>query len=539
MTASETPFERFDELPRLARLDVALLVAAAGALTLRLWPEWRGNPDLSHGFFMPVVFAMLVLESRRGTPRFLPNTGWTRVATVALIALGLAALFIAGLYAAAVDWSHPLVNLALTAALACFLGAGVVLLSSDSLRFVGCNWSMVAAILLWFLCTPIPPGTYSRLTLTLQLWISECVLQSLHVLGIAAIRHGNIIDLAHATVGVEEACSGVRSLISCVFAGIFFSATLVRRPWARIALIVLSAPLALAMNFVRSLTLTLLANAGVEIRGAWHDLTGFAVLAITAAILAGLAFLLGRHHAPAGPPAGGTGAAPRPRTSRPRGQLVLLTSALGVAALLVLFSLANTRPSVRRDTPAPDLNALIPATAPGWQVSTTNDLYQFRDTLQTENLAQRTYRKRLPNGDVLEVILYLAYWHPGQAPVSLVASHTPDACWPGSGWTAKPVATPHRALAVDHRTLADAEYRLFTYGDFPQHVWFWHLYDGRPIEFQDPYSAIALLRIAWNYGFRHDGDQLFVRVSSNHPWSDISREPLIQEFFHGLQPLGL
>jgi exosortase/archaeosortase family protein len=373
------------------------------------------------------------------------------------------------------------------------------------------------------------------LTLTLQLWVSECVLQALHVLGIAAIRHGNIIELANATVGVEEACSGVRSLISCVFAGLFFSATLVRRPWARFLIIALSAPLALVMNFVRSLTLTLLANAGVDIAGAWHDLTGFAVLAVTAVLLGGLAFALARAKDDAAP------APPEPaRVPRaPRGQLTLLTSALGLAAALVFLSVANTRPSVHRDSPVPDLNAILPTAAPGWQVSTNHDLYQFRDTLQTEHLAQRTYRRPNPNGSFTEVIVYIAYWRAGQAPVSLVASHTPDACWPGSGWTAQHVDTPRVRLETDRRTLPDAEYRLFSFGEFPQHVWFWHLYDGRPIAFRDPYSAVALLRIAWEYGFRHDGDQLFVRVSSNRPWVEIADDPFIREFFHNTQPLGL
>ena len=52
----------------------------------------------------------------------------------------------------------------------------------------------------------------------------------------------NLIELARATVGVEEACSGIRSLLSCVFAGFFFAACLVRRPVRRVVVIV-AAPL--------------------------------------------------------------------------------------------------------------------------------------------------------------------------------------------------------------------------------------------------------------------------------------------------------
>jgi exosortase len=527
---------RFDELPRLARVNLGLLAGGAAALSVRLWPEWRHNPDLSHGIFMPLVFCLLVREARRGATTFLSPRIWTKPAFVVLVSGALAALVAAGLFAASVDWSHPLVNCSLTTALVLFLTAGLLLFASDSVRFIGWNWTAVVAIALWCLCTPIPPGTYSRLTLGLQLWVSESVLRTLHLWGVPAIRHGNIIELARTTVGVEEACSGVRSLISCLYAGLFFSATLVTRPWARVVIIGLAAPLALLMNFIRSLILTLLSNHGVDIATTWHDLTGFAVLGVTAAILAALALLLERHRPAATAATNGVAA----RQTRPRGRQVVLTAALGIAAVLVFVSIANTRPSVRRDVPAPDLNALLPSDSPGWQVSTSDDLYQFRDTLQTSDLAQRTYRKIGPNGTRVEVILYAAYWRAGQAPVSLVASHTPDACWPGSGWRAEPVPQPRVPLTVDGRRIAEAEYRRFVFGDdFPQYVWFWHLYDGRPIAYRDPYSPAELLRIAWKYGFRHDGDQLFVRVSSNRPWSELAGDPLIETFFRRTRDLGL
>ena len=137
------------------------------------------------------------------------------------------------------------------------------------------------------------------------------------------------------------------------------------------------------------------------------------------------------------------------------------------------------------------------------------------------------------------IIVYLAYWSPGQASVSLVASHTPDACWPGSGWEAFPPSEPRVRLTVGGRQLAEAECRLFKSGNFPQNVWYWHLYDGRPIAQSDPNSPAELLRLAWRYGFRHDADQLFIRVSSNRSWETVAPQPFIRSLFAGLQPLGL
>lgn len=534
MNDKAQPLRAWHELPRLAQASLLLLGCAVAAVSVRLWPEWVHNPDLSHGFFMPVVFAALVWESRRGTRRFVPQNRAAFGGVLALTGCALAALFSAGLYAAAVDWSHPLVNLSISVSLMLFLGAAWLVFASDGVRYVGCNWSGFVAILLWLLCTPIPPGTYTRLTLTLQMWVTEFVLRTLHLLGIAAVRNGNIIRMAEATVGVEEACSGIRSLISCLFAAFFFSATLVQRPAARAVILLLAAPLALAMNFARSLTLTLLANRGVDISGTWHDATGFAVLGLTAAALAAVALALSRRDAITLDPAERALA-----RSSPTAQLVTLLAALSCAAGLAFVCVANTRPSVRQDTPTPDLAALLPDSAPGWMVSEANNLYQFRDALRTEHLAQRIYRRPESDGGVTEVILYVAYWRPGQAPVSLVASHTPDACWPGSGWSVQPVAEPRVRFPLADRALPEAEYRRFTFHSFPQHVWFWHLYDGRPLAYRDPYSAAELLRLAWKYGFRDDGDQLFVRVSSNRPAAALADEPLLRAFFSRTKALGL
>ncbi len=520
-------------LPLAGKFSLAALAVATAALSGRLWPQWRVNPDLSHGFFMPLLFLLLLHESRSGTPRYLKPGAPAGFGLAALLGGALLALSAAGLYAAAVDWSHALVNVMLTLSFTFFCLAAIAVFSRDSVRLLPFNWPAVVAAGLWLLTTAIPPGTYTRLTLTLQLWISEGVLRTLHLLGIAAIRHGNIIDLANTTVGVEEACSGVRSLISCVFAGVFFSATLVRRPWARALILLLAAPLALGMNFLRSLTLTLLANQKIDIAGTWHDATGFAVLGLTAVILGALAVLLERG---GGSPASPVSSAPLSRCGNVAQWS--LTGSLALAAGLVVFFVLNTRPSDRTAVPVPNLIALLPEAPAGWRMKST-DLFEFRGTLRTEHLAQAYYQRAGPDGPPTEIVIYVAYWRAGQAPVSLVAAHTPDACWPGAGWTPQPNRQPRAVLATTERALPEAEHRVFVAATQPQHVWFWHIHDGQPIAYRDPYSAVELLRIAWKFGFRRDGDQLFARLSSNRPWPEIQNEPVIRDFFARVRPLGL
>ena len=522
----------------LVRINLVLLGVQAALMTVYLWPQWRQNPDLSHGLFMPLVFLLLLWEGRRHPAALHPPAGAWSVALTAVLAAGaLAGLTAAGLFAVSLGWSHSLVAFVLTGAFIAALLTALVTLAATPPGVLPLNWITLVAVGLWMLAAPIPPGTYTTLTLRLQTWVTGNVIGALHVLGVAARQRGNLIDLANTTVGVEEACSGVRSLVSCVFAGFFFSALLVRRPWARALLLLLAAPLALGMNFVRSLALTLLANAGVAINGFWHDATGYSILGVTALLLVGLALVLEPRRAALAAAPGPSPAAPGSARAARAGQLVLATALL-LATGVAGFFIAHTRPAVRGPRPAPDLAAVLPADAPGWRVVTSGDLYQFADALQTRDLEQRSYFKGTPD-DFTQITVYLAYWPPGQTSVSNVAVHTPDACWPGVGWQPVPLAATQLTPVVNGRAVPTAEYRLFTSNGYLQHVWFWHLYDGAPITQRDPRSARELLAYALRYGFRRDGDQLFVRISSNRPWPAIAGEPLVAAIFANLHRFGL
>ena len=509
----------------------------ACALVVQLWPEWTHDPDLSHGFLMPLVCVLLLHMSRRAGPGAALGPRTAALLAGGLGAAAIAGLLVAGLLAATVDWSSQIVDFALAGSFA-LLGCGAIAAFADRrLAWVPFNWTSLAAAALWLLCSPLPPGTYSRLTTGLQLWVSGGVMRALEILGVAAHQQGNIIELARGTVGIEEACSGVHSLVSCVFAGILLSAAVTRRPWARFIVIALSAPLALAMNFLRSLLLTLLVNGGVRVEGAWHDVTGYAILVATAAILFGAALALdrGERVREGTPPPGGTGAL---RAARAPGAQVVLGAVLSVAAAVLVFFAANTLSSQTKSGPVPDIAAMLPVSAAGWSVRTTPGLYRFAGTLRTDHLAQRNYYRTDARG-FEQVTIYVAYWPGGQASVGSVGSHTPDACWPGAGWEVRDVPEPSVALGLGGLRLPAAQHRFFVREGFDQEVWFWQLYGGRIIEVGSTGSVPALIRIALRFGFRRGGDQAFIRVSSNRPWEEIAHEPFVAEFFAHARQLGL
>jgi exosortase len=525
----------FRALPWLAKADALTLAAAIVAFSAFLWPVWRHDDNLSHGIFLPVLAAILIVESRKDrSPRFLRPGAGPLASCAALILASLASLTAAITYAAALGWSHAMAQSLLGASLVFALGAAWLGFADQRVRLVPINWAAAIAVVLWIFASPPPPGTYARLAFFLQTEVTHGVVRSLDLLGIAAYQEGNVIVLARTSVGVSEACSGVRSLISCTVAGLFLSALVVRRPVHRALVAAFSPAIGLAMNFLRSLLLTLLANAGVNIEGRWHDVTGASIIVVTTLLVAAFAFCLHR-----GEPSPATEPGERLPPATGRSPLLVV---VGAALLLATGAAARfasaTQSSHEISGAVPDLAALLPAPPAGWTVQTTPDLDQYSGILHTHALIERVYSE----GPALEnahLTLYLAYWRPGEAPVSLVDAHTPDACWPGTGWEPEPVPVDRAELGIGGRLLAPAEFRLFGRKRFETRVWFWHLYGGRPLAFVDPYSAARLLGLTWRYGFGRAEDQLFVRVSSNRSWQEIASQPALKQFFANLKPLGL
>ncbi len=511
--ASPRPFSEFASFFRSVGVSTfagfGMMTFALAAWTYTIFPEWRTNADLSHGFFTPLLFLLLLKESRiRGPQRYLPCGPTLWWASGVVFMLSAVIMSIAALYAAAINWAHPLVLFLLGVSMTGGLVAAWLVAASDSARLIPFNWISGVAILLWALSLPIPPGIYLRLTLSMQLWITDHVLQVLHLFGIPAMQSGNIIELTRTTVGVEEACSGVRSLISCIYAGFFFSAAFVQRKISRVAILLLAPLFAILMNFVRSLLLTLLANAGIDITGTWHDSTGFAILGVTAVILGALAIGLEKieHRRPkksidlpANPDSKGFGLGAK-----------IMTAAFGFAVVWLAFFVMLTRPSRDLNITAPEVMSYLPESPDGWGTATSNGLNQFADILETDRLGQRTYVKHMPDGEVLQITFYLAYWSPGQTRVSSVAAHTPDACWPGAGWAKLPTLVSDVNLTVTQLELARAEYRRFEKDAKSQHVWFWHTYDREVIPELNSRRPIELLNSVLSHGVRIDGEQLFV-----------------------------
>ena len=97
--------------------------------------------------------------------------------------------------------------------------------------------------------------------------------------GIPAVPHGNVIEVATGMVGIDEACSGIRSfqasLMISLFLGEYYSLVRLRR----VLCVLAGFALALLLNLARlSVLAWVAASQGVPAIAKWHDPTGVIIL---------------------------------------------------------------------------------------------------------------------------------------------------------------------------------------------------------------------------------------------------------------------
>ena len=115
---------------------------------------------------------------------------------------------------------------------------------------------------------------------------------------IPAFRHGNLIDIGTGVVGIDEACSGIRSFQSTLMASMFLGELYLLRLPRRLFLLVGGLGLAFGFNVVRTLALTWRASsAGMEAMEKWHDPAGMSIFLLSFGCLWLVALWFSKHEA--------------------------------------------------------------------------------------------------------------------------------------------------------------------------------------------------------------------------------------------------
>lgn len=448
-----------DPLRAVRRRDVLTMVvlgafwAVAGA---HLSTHWRSNPQYAFGFLvLPLV---LVLLHRRWITRPQPEraSGWGKNA-ILLAALAFLPTWL--LAQPSPDWRLVSWLLAVEAVV---LALGIFALMG------GGRWAWHFAFPAAFLFTAIPwPGAVEEGVIGgLMRAVSGVAVVALNLLGTPAVQHGNLIEVRTGLLGVDEACSGVRSLQATLMAALFLG-EFYRFGWTRrAALVALGIAAAFMTNVGRAFFLAhRAAQSGLGSVERWHDPAGFTVATICFALvwLAALVLARGQREPLAAEPA-------------PGGPGVPLAWSGPLAAWLVVVLLGTEVWFYRGPAAAPR--------GPQWSLAWPQSAVDFREVPIAPRAAEmlRFDAGRGASWSDAAGEGWLAYhfrWSagPGRARV-LAAMHRPENCLPSVGWVLAEdrgvVAVQAGALALPFRALR------FEREGAAAHVWFCLWQDRAP-----------------------------------------------------------
>jgi exosortase len=261
------------------------LLAFAWLVSKAQW-YWGHRPDMQFGWIVLLLCAFVIWDNWAKRPQPVWRARWP---LFAFVLPGAALLFVMQLYQAAFGLM-PAVMMGLT--------IGVYLVAAANIHYVygKAGWTYFAFPLLFFLIAlPMPSMIEGPLIHGLQQKVATANVEILNLAGIPAKRTGSLIQLPNGIVGVNEACSGIRSLQSTIMATLFIGYLTLQRRGLQFALLGLGVGLALFGNVIRSLYLSLTANAkGIAAVEKVHDSAGWTILLFTAAGVALCAWLLNK-----------------------------------------------------------------------------------------------------------------------------------------------------------------------------------------------------------------------------------------------------
>ena len=299
---------RLPGIPERFLAALVLALAFVVFLTLDQMHWWQSKPDYAFGWLVPAFVIYLVFDRweklqeifRATGPSPLPQAWRKAVSLGAGLALGagLGIFLLGAVYRAGAGVTQP-------GSLALALGFSGVLLGMIYFNVpngqIGngdpvTGWGklrkdarlravalFIFPALIWILSAPLVTAVENAISLLLLRRVVTVVFTLFSLLGYPLIQEGNVLVLPHGSVGVADACSGIRSLTGCLFAGSFLAAVFLDKFWKKILLVSLAMGFAFLTNLLRSVFLTAWAYAygSDAIEGKLHDMTGFAVLGLT------------------------------------------------------------------------------------------------------------------------------------------------------------------------------------------------------------------------------------------------------------------
>jgi exosortase len=266
--ALETPSK--NKLPWAGIAWFGVLLVACYAPVLRaLVRQWNNDPDMGHGFFVPLIALYIVWQHREELAAITPEPNWWGLVVVSLGGLQLVLGTLgAELFTTRMSFVVTLIGVVWT------LGGNVML---RKLAF---------PLFLLFFMLPIPAVIYSAATFKLQILASQLADGALTVLNIPVLREGNVLELPNQRLSVVDACSGIRSLLSLTFLSLVYGYFFERKTWVRVVLFFSTIPIAIVANASRVTITGVITQVKPELaEGFFHEAEGWVIFMVALVIL--------------------------------------------------------------------------------------------------------------------------------------------------------------------------------------------------------------------------------------------------------------
>jgi exosortase len=252
-------------------LSVLVVLAIAG--TRSVWGEiiriGLSSEEQSHILLAPVV-AIWLAWLRRGRLRFCR----TAPSLWGPIAIG-------------VGWGMSAFGFRAGVDIAWHLGA-LLVVGGSVVSVVGASFvrQFLPAIVALLFLLPVPGTIRHAVALPLQQITAQVGQGALEILGLPVERMGNVLILNGQSVAVAEACNGMRMVSALALITYAFVFSTPMRLGVRLVILALVPGLAILVNLLRMVpTVLLYGYADLDLARVFHDLSGWASLALALALL--------------------------------------------------------------------------------------------------------------------------------------------------------------------------------------------------------------------------------------------------------------
>jgi exosortase len=560
----------------------ALLVLPLAWLWFRLinnlGPEWATNPQYSYGLVVPLLVVGLLVRRWHAFPQNRKHKVENRNQFQLSLAREVAPITS---QAEAREMASPISQAAFTfsAFILAFLFLPTRLVEATTpewrpLQWLlaievigltlyavylagGKTWLRQAAfpVIFFLVAVPWPSPIEQPVIQGLSRLNAALVVNVLVIAGIPATQHGNVIEVSTGMVGINDACSGIRSFQSSLMISLFLG-EFYRFTWRRrLLLLPIGFALALGFNLGRaSLLAWIAAQKGIAAIAEYHDEAGFTIMLACTGGLWGAAWLLQR---------GGAGA--KRAKAESRKQSIPLPDRGGedsgckqseVRSQESADGNANSKPSTLNPQPTTKILACFSLAlvvwlvfvetgvglwfhvreaklkpGPAWTVDlpVANPTFkelpfstQARELLRFDEGKYGQWQE--PDGTVWQA--FYLNWKPGRVAGYLAKRHTPEACLTASGLK----MTSGPKLEMMNVRGVELPMRVYTFDSSggPLQVFQCRWAAGETSATTEDLTRFNLIQGIWN-GRGNQGQKVLEIIITGYDDPELARQALVRE----------